>query len=76
MNEPRKPITDCFLIIDTLGNVATLDAHMWYDMLGNAERMERVKVYARELNLKQMNQVIREYRKGNIKFGDKQWIIQ
>lgn len=68
MNDAYKPITNCYLIIDTVGNVMTLDMYEWGEYF-RAHR-EKLKPYARDLNLKQMDQVIREYRKGNIKFGD------
>ena len=68
MNEPVKLITNCFLIIDTVGNVMTLDMREWVEYFRS--HREKLKPYARELNLKQMDQVIREYRKGNIKMGD------
>lgn len=68
MTNPERLITNCYPIIDTLGNVILLPYENWYEIA--RQNRDRMTVYGKGLTLQQLNKFMSEYRKGHIKLGD------
>ena len=67
MKKPAR--TDCFLIIDTYGDVGLVDIQEWIKFI--QEKGYILNRYAINLNQPQVAKVIKDYLKGNIQWEDK-----
>lgn len=68
MTDTKRLITDCFPIIDTLGNVMLVPYKEWCEF--SRLNRDRITTYGRDLTLQQLHKFMSDYRKGRVKLGD------